>query len=162
MLSIWWCVFESGECHVVLLDLLFGYSVFAMVRFLLHANSKSRSLLSFVFPNLPTVPAQSSYAPLPIFVFQSPMIMVISFFPCSRDCLFECLVEHFSFFVAVRCCWGVNLYNSDVNRFRCDSYWYYSAFYWRTVDCAICDFLSYYKGYAMLVFFSLVHASPPH
>ena len=35
--------FPSGECHVVLLDLLCGYSVFAMVRSLLHAHSWSRS-----------------------------------------------------------------------------------------------------------------------
>ena len=31
---------------------------------------------------------------------------------------------------------------------------YYSAVYWRTADNAICDILSYYKGYAVLVFFS--------
>ena len=81
-MSIWLSVFQSGECHVVLVVLLCGYSVFAMVRSLLHANSRSRSPLSFVFPhpNLPTVPAQSSYASSPIFAFQLPMIMVISFF----------------------------------------------------------------------------------
>ena len=91
------CVFPSGECHVVLLDILFGYSMFAMVRSLVHEHSRSRSPLSFVFPhpNLPTVPVQSSYASSPFFAFQSPMIMVISFFRCSRDCLFECLVEQF-------------------------------------------------------------------
>ena len=61
---------------------LCGYSVFAMVRFLLHANSKSRSPLSFVFPrpNLTTVPVQSLYTSSPIFASRSPMIMVISFY----------------------------------------------------------------------------------
>ena len=49
---------------------------------LLHSNSRSRSPLSFVFPhpNLPTVPAQSSYTSSPIFAFLSPMTMGISFF----------------------------------------------------------------------------------
>ena len=28
--------------------------------------------------------------------------------PCSRYCLFECLIEHFSFFVALRCGWGIS------------------------------------------------------
>ena len=39
-----------------------GYSVFAVVMSLLHANSRSRSPLSFVFPhpNLSSVPAHSS------------------------------------------------------------------------------------------------------
>ena len=69
----------SGEWHVVLLDLLCGYSVFAMVRSLLHANSRSHITVICV-SNLTAVPAQSSYASLPIFAFQSPMIMVISFF----------------------------------------------------------------------------------
>ena len=62
----------SGECHVVLLDLLCGYSVFAMVRSLLHAHSRRRSPPpSFVFPhlNLLTVPAQPSYTSSSIFAF---------------------------------------------------------------------------------------------
>ena len=81
MLSIWLCVFPSGECHVVLLDLLCGYSVFAMVRSLLHAHSWSRSPVVCVSTSeFATVPAQSSYASSPIFALHSPMIMVISFF----------------------------------------------------------------------------------
>ena len=45
-----------------LMDLLCGYSVFAIVRYILHANYSSRNPLSFVFlhPNLQTVPPQSS------------------------------------------------------------------------------------------------------
>ncbi|KAI0237096.1 hypothetical protein LSAT2_012427 [Lamellibrachia satsuma] len=62
-------------------------------------SPRRRSPLSFVFPhrNLPTVPAQSSYASSPIFAFRkSPMITVISASSVFSSCLFECLVERFS------------------------------------------------------------------
>ena len=98
--------------HIVLLDLLCGYSVFVMVRSLLHTNSRSRSPVvcvstsEFADCSCPPVPVLISiftYLCIPVTDDYGYILL-----PCSRNCLFECLVEHFSFFFAVRCCWGVN------------------------------------------------------
>ena len=81
MQSVWWPA-PFGPRHVILLDVLCGPKVFASNRSLALANSRSLRPLSLVsvLQCSPQVPSKSFDAPFPIFEFQSPCTIRMSFF----------------------------------------------------------------------------------
>ena len=108
--------------HALSFSLMFlcGPKVFASNRSLAFANSRSLRPLSLVsvLQCSPQVPSQSFDASFPIFAFQSPCTIRMSFFFFWRfiQDFLQLIVECFDFVIVIACCWGIHLYDDDVGR----------------------------------------------
>lgn len=153
MKSIWLWIYPFVECHVAVLDSLWGCRVLARVSWWLLANSRSLMPQSLVSPrpNRPTVPDQLSYASGPTFAFQSPCTSII-FFGDFHYYRLKLFIKLFNFFICVVRGWGIDLYDGHVVWLGRDSDGYDPAGDGCAADDAALDVFPYKEGHYMLVF----------